>query len=83
MLTTNNNIIKDQLVEEQATHKELALTEPIIENSHINNEVTGLQKSSRLIRSTISSDYIIYFQETDVDIRSKNDQTSFSQAMNI
>lgn len=51
---TDNNIIKGQLIKEQIAHEELALTQPNIKNSQINNEVIGLQNSSGIRKSSFS-----------------------------
>ncbi|KAL0359253.1 UNVERIFIED_CONTAM: Retrovirus-related Pol polyprotein from transposon TNT 1-94 [Sesamum angustifolium] len=40
-----------------------------------------VRRSSRVKKSAISSDYIVYLQESDFDIGLENDPTSFSQAM--
>jgi hypothetical protein len=39
-------------------------------------------RSSRTRRLGISNDYVVYFQESDFDVVSKDDQSSFLQAMN-
>jgi len=46
-----------------------------------NEEEVELRRSSRIIRPAISSDYIVYLQESDFDVGPKDDPNSFSQAM--
>ena len=50
---------------------------------HISQEDDGatLRRSTRPKRSVIPSDYVVYLQESDYNIRAKNDPESFSQAM--
>ena len=40
-----------------------------------------LRRSTRTKRSTILSDYVVYLQESDYNIRAENDPELFSQAM--
>ena len=40
-----------------------------------------LRRSTRTKRSTILSDYVVYLQESDYNIRAENDPEFFSQAM--
>ena len=40
-----------------------------------------LRRSTRTRRSAISSDYVVYLQESDYNIGAENDPKSFSQAM--
>ena len=42
---------------------------------------TTLRRSTRTKRSSIPGDYVVYLQESDYNIRAKNDPESFSQAM--
>ncbi|CAL9133113.1 unnamed protein product, partial [Musa textilis] len=42
---------------------------------------TTLRRSTRNKRSAIPSDYVVYLQESDYNIRAKNDPETFSQAM--
>ena len=48
---------------------------------HGNVELT-LRRSTRVRRSTILDDYIVYLQELDNDLGTENDSITFSQAMN-
>ena len=41
----------------------------------------GVRRSSRITRLAISSDYIVYLQEFNYDVRPKDDPNSFSQAL--
>ena len=42
----------------------------------------ALRRSTRIIKSAIPSDYIVYLQESDYNIGAENDPKTFSQAMN-
>ena len=42
---------------------------------------TTLRRSTRVKRSAISSDYMVYLQESDYNIGAKNDPETFAQAM--
>ncbi|XP_075111761.1 uncharacterized protein LOC142181949 [Nicotiana tabacum] len=44
-------------------------------------EPVGMRKSSRVQKPAISSDYVVYLQESDYDIGLRDDPCSFSQAM--
>ena len=50
-------------------------------DAHENVELT-LRRSTRVRRSVIPYDYIVYLQELDDDLGAKNDQKMFSQVMN-
>ena len=41
----------------------------------------GVQRFSRIRKSAISSDYLVYLQESVFDVGPKDDPSSFSQAM--
>jgi hypothetical protein len=71
--------LEPQSILEQSTHEEQVHNEPT--QHPPNEEEIGLRRSSRIIRPAISSDYIVYFQESNFDIGPKDDQNSFSQAM--
>ncbi|XP_070034403.1 uncharacterized protein [Nicotiana tomentosiformis] len=45
------------------------------------SEPVGVRKSSIVQKSAISSDYVVYLQESDYDIELKDDPCSFLQAM--
>ncbi|KAF7149398.1 hypothetical protein RHSIM_Rhsim03G0061600 [Rhododendron simsii] len=45
------------------------------------NEVVEIRKSSRIKKSTISSDYLVYLMESDYDIGPKDDPISFTDAV--
>ncbi|KAL0370174.1 UNVERIFIED_CONTAM: Retrovirus-related Pol polyprotein from transposon TNT 1-94 [Sesamum angustifolium] len=55
--------------------------EPSTLNNQNQDENVEVRRSSRVKKSAISSDYIVYLQESDFDIGLENDPTSFSQAM--
>ena len=45
------------------------------------NDVATLRRSSRVRKSAIPNDYIVYLQELDYNIGAENDLETFSQAM--
>ncbi|XP_075098938.1 uncharacterized protein LOC142175836 [Nicotiana tabacum] len=45
------------------------------------SEIVGVRKSSRVRKSAISNDYVVYLQESDYDIGLKDDPCLFSHAM--
>jgi len=47
---------------------------------HKDHEAT-LRRYTRVKKSTIPNDYVVYLQESDYNIRARNDPKSFSQAM--
>jgi len=71
--------LEPQSISEQSTHEEQVHNEPT--QPPPNEEEVGLRRSSRIIRLAISSDYIVYLQESDFDVGPKDDPNSFSQAM--
>jgi len=52
------------------------------QNLQEDHEAT-LRRSNRVRRSIIPSDYVVYLQELDYNIRATNDPKSFSQAMSF
>ena len=45
------------------------------------NDEATLRRSTRVRKSSIPNDYIVYLQELDYNIRAENDPEKFSQAM--
>ena len=74
-----NEYLKPQSITEQSTHEEQVHIEPT--QTLPNTEQVELRRSSRIIRPAISSDYIVYLQESDFDVGPKDDPKLFSQAM--
>ena len=79
----SHELLEEQQVEEppplDVPHEEQpTLPEPIVERAPEQMEV---RKSSRVRKPAISSDYVVYLQESDYDIGLKDDPCSFSQAM--
>jgi hypothetical protein len=68
-----------QSISKQSTYEEKNYIEPT--QPPPNEEEVGLRRSSRIIRSAISSNYIVYIKESDFDVGPKNNSNSFSQAM--
>ena len=80
-------IIHNNLMEDESTINVPSVTEPTVtENLASPSRVAGqeetLRRSSRVKKSAIPSDYIVYLQESDFDIGKCDDPTTFSQAMN-
>ncbi|KAL0410471.1 UNVERIFIED_CONTAM: Retrovirus-related Pol polyprotein from transposon TNT 1-94 [Sesamum latifolium] len=75
------SIIGKQSNQEQSPTKDNENAEPSTLNGQNLDENVEVRKSSRVKKFTISSDYIVYLQESDFDIGPENDPTSFSQAM--
>ena len=63
---------------------EQTVNEPdLLENNHHNDtESEKFWRSSRIRRSTISDDYVVYLQECDYDIGMKDDPVSFKDTIN-
>ena len=80
--TNSHELSEEQQVQEIPPHEEPHGDQPIppdpIEGMH---EPVGVRKSSRVRKPAISSDYVVYLQESDYDIGLKDDPYSFSQAM--
>ncbi|RVX14423.1 hypothetical protein CK203_017300 [Vitis vinifera] len=72
-----DNILVDQVDQELPDTSEQQV-EP-----HTSLEDIGatLRRSTRIKRSTIPNDYVVYLQKCDYNIRAENDPESFSQAM--
>ncbi|KAL4363863.1 hypothetical protein GQ457_04G012690 [Hibiscus cannabinus] len=66
------NTLVDQIVHENPE---------IIEQPVEQHVGSTLRRSTRERKSTISSDYVVYLQESDYNVGAKNDHESFSQAM--
>ena len=68
----------DHFVEEQQNFEQL------IEH-HVEQQVpleeTTLRRSTKVRNSAIPSDYVVYFQESDYNIRTKHDPKTFSQTI--
>ena len=58
----------------EPSHEKPTNIEPISQESQ---ELQIIRKSSRARKLTISSDYIVYFQESDYDVGPKDDPTLF------
>ncbi|KAK4400091.1 Retrovirus-related Pol polyprotein from transposon TNT 1-94 [Sesamum angolense] len=67
--------------QEQSPTKDNENVEPSTLNNQNQDKNVEVRRSSRVKKSAISSDYIVYLQESDFDIGLENDPTSFSQAM--
>jgi hypothetical protein len=58
--------ISEQLTHEEQVHNEQVQNEPT--QTPPNEEKVGLRRSSRIIRPTLSSNYIVYLKESDFDV---------------
>ena len=55
--------------------------DPVTQHPQQENVDITLRRSTREMRPTISSDYVVYLQEYDIDIGVEYDPITFSQAM--
>lgn len=60
---------------EENIPEDLAIQQPSQDDADI-----ALRRSTRTKKPTIPSDYVVYLQESDVDIGAEDDSTLFSQA---
>jgi hypothetical protein len=80
-------IIYNDLIEDEPTINMPSVTKPVVSENvaqpplAVGQEAT-LRRSSRIRKSSIPSDYIVYIQESDFDIGEYDDPITFSQAMN-
>ena len=66
----------EQHMDEDMTHEE---TNSLVHNDqNESQEPANLRKSQRERRSAIPDDYMVYLQESDLDVGTKNDPVSFS-----
>ena len=66
----------------QEPHVEDMPQEEPINIEPIYQESIGIRRSTRNRKTSISSDYIVYLQEFDLDVGLKDDPIAFSQAIN-
>ena len=55
--------------------------DPVTQHPQQENVDITLRRSTREMRPAISSNYVVYLQEYDIDIGAKDDPVTFSQAM--
>ena len=67
---------EEQQLADQTDHEVIHDT-PIVDEP----QVTSLRRSQRERKSTIPNDYVVYLQESELDIGIDNDPVSFSQAI--
>ncbi|KAL4333668.1 hypothetical protein GQ457_07G003260 [Hibiscus cannabinus] len=67
----------DQIVHENPE----IIEQPVEQHGPQENVGSTLRRSTRERKSAISSDYVVYLQESDYNVGAKNDPESFSQAM--
>ncbi|KAL4383566.1 hypothetical protein GQ457_15G010160 [Hibiscus cannabinus] len=67
---------------DQIVHENLEIIEqPVEQHDPQENVGSTLRRSTRERKSAISSDYVVYLQESDYNVGAENDPESFSQAM--
>ncbi|KAL4342158.1 hypothetical protein GQ457_08G026470 [Hibiscus cannabinus] len=71
------NIPVDQIVHENPE----IIEQPVEQHDPQENVGSTLRRSIRERKSAISSDYVVYLQESDYNVGAENDPESFSQAM--
>jgi len=69
----------EQHLDEDITHEET--NSPVRNGQNESQEPANLRRSQREKRSTIPDDYMVYLQESDLDVGIKNDPISFLQAI--
>ncbi|KAL4354134.1 hypothetical protein GQ457_06G003750 [Hibiscus cannabinus] len=67
----------DQIVHENPE----IIEQPVEQHDPQENVGSTLRRSTRERKSAISSDYVVYLQESDYNVGAENDPESFSQAM--
>ena len=71
----------DRTIVEEAHHHEDIPIDPVTQLSQPDDVDITLRRSSRVKKPAISLDYIVYLQESDMDIGAENDPITFSQAI--
>ncbi|KAL4304232.1 hypothetical protein GQ457_10G014510 [Hibiscus cannabinus] len=67
---------------DQIVHENLEIIEqPVEQHDPQENVGSTLRRSTRERKSAISSDYVVYLQESDYNVGAENDPEPFSQAM--
>ena len=74
-----NDYLEPQSITGQSTHEEQVQIEPT--QTLPNTEEVELRRSSGTIRPAISSDYVVYLQESDFDVGPKDNPKTFARAM--
>lgn len=74
----DDEVQMDQIVQELPTIVEQQAEPPAPQEP----AGVALRRSTRITKSAIPSDYIVYLQESDYNIGAENDPETFSQAMN-
>ncbi|KAM1705943.1 hypothetical protein ACFX2K_028156 [Malus domestica] len=76
------DIPEKQPVQVEPLHEEQAHEELTPQNEQIEDHGVVIRKSTRIKKPAISSDYVVFLQESDYDVGPLNDPCLFSQAMN-
>ncbi|KAK4395839.1 hypothetical protein Sango_1738200, partial [Sesamum angolense] len=74
-------ILNHELVDPVVPHISKNIQQPVDQQAPPENVDATLRRSTRIKRSTIPSDYMVYLQESKFNIGVKNDPEIFSQAM--
>ena len=72
--------VQETLVVNEPHHEDI-LVDSVMQQPQQGNVDITLRRSTRERRSTISSDYVVYLQEYDIDIGVEDDPITFSQAV--
>ncbi|XP_044470332.1 uncharacterized protein LOC123199406 [Mangifera indica] len=72
-----DNTLVDQTVQQPSDIVE----PPVVHSTPQEDSVTTLRRSTRMKKSAISSDYIVYLQEIDHNLGAEDDPVTFLQAM--
>ena len=72
--------IQEAPIVNEPHHKDI-LVDPIIQHPQQENANITLRRFTREMRPLISSDYVVYLQEYDIDIGFEDDPIMFSQAV--
>ena len=76
-----NNHTNQVIDEEYQDNVEQPTKQPVEQQVPQESDEVTLRRSTRVKRSAIPSDYVVYLQESDYNIGTANDPETFSQAM--
>ena len=76
-LVSQPNKDQEQQINDSTLHNENANSEPMV----VEPQSTILRRSQRERRSSITDDYVVYLQESGIDLGIYNDPDSYTQAM--
>ena len=76
-LVSQPNKDQEQQINDSTLHNENVNSEPMV----VEPQSTILRRSQRERRSSITDDYVVYLQESGIDLGIYNDPDSYTQAM--